>query len=79
MKNTVFCTTIPPIPNADGNPSTDCLDLTIGLLGWSAQWPRYWGWGDNHCGYMGFRTLPSLDSHKDGAIEDVVINWRSNP
>lgn len=70
---------VPPIPNADGNPSTDCLDFTVGLWGWTAQWPPYWGWGDNHCGYMGFRTLPSLDPHKDGAIEDVVMDWRSNP
>jgi hypothetical protein len=70
---------IPRIPNADGNPSTDCLDYTIGLLGWSVQSPPYWGWGDNHCGYMGFRTLPSSDPHKDGAIEDIVIDWRSNP
>ena len=35
--------------------------------------------GDNHCGYMGFRTLPSSDPYKDGAIEEVVIDWRNNP
>jgi hypothetical protein len=70
---------IPPISNADGNPNTDCLDSTIGALGWSVQWGTYWGWGDNHCGYMGFRTLPSSNPYKDGAIEYVVIDWRSNP
>lgn len=70
---------LPPIPNADGNPNTNCLDNTIGHWEWTVQWPPYWGWGDNHCGYMGFRTLPSLDPNKDGAIEDVAIDWRSNP
>jgi hypothetical protein len=70
---------IPPISNADGNPNTDCLDSTIGAWGWSEQWGPYWGWGDNHCGYMGFRTLSSLNPYKDGAIEDVVVDWRSNP
>jgi Protein of unknown function (DUF726) len=66
---------IPPITNADGDPNTDGLDSTIGAYVWSGHWE----WGDNHCGYMGFRTLPSSDSYKDGAIEDVVIDWRSNP
>ena len=66
---------IPPIPNADGDPSTDCLDSKIRALGWSL----HGGWGDNHCGYMGFRTLPSSDPLKDGAIENVVRNWRNNP
>jgi pimeloyl-ACP methyl ester carboxylesterase len=70
---------IPPISNADGDPNTDCLDTYIGAWGWSEQWGPYWGWGDNHCGYMGFRTLPSSDPNKDGAIEDVVRDWRSNP
>jgi pimeloyl-ACP methyl ester carboxylesterase len=66
---------IPPISNADGDPNTDCLDSYIGVWGWS----EHWGWGDNHCGYMGFRTLPSSDPNKDGAIEEVVIDWRNNP
>lgn len=66
---------IPPISNADGDPNTDCSDSNIGQLGWAL----HVGWGDNHCGYMGFRTLPSSDPLKDGAIEDVVIDWRNNP
>jgi hypothetical protein len=66
---------IPPISNADGDPNTDCSDSNIGQLGWAL----HVGWGDNHCGYMGFRNLPSSDPLKDGAIEDVVRNWRNNP
>jgi hypothetical protein len=66
---------IPPISNADGDPTTDCLDSKIGQWGWAL----HGGWGDNHCGYMGFRTLPSSDPLKDGAIENVVRNWRNNP
>ena len=65
---------IPPVANADGDPTTDCLDSFIGAVGWAL----HGGWGDNHCGYMGFRTLPSSDSWKDGAIENVVRNWRIN-
>jgi hypothetical protein len=68
-----------PIPNADGNPSTDCRDSTIGVFLWSLSWGFNEGWGDNHCGYMGFRTLSSLNPWKDGAIENVVRNWRNNP
>ena len=78
MKN-IGSVQIPPITNADGNPNTDCLDSFIGALGWSVQWGQYWGYGDNHCGYMGFRTLPSSDPYKDRAIEYVVRDWRSNP
>jgi hypothetical protein len=66
---------IPPISNADGDPNTDCADSFIGALGWAL----HGGWGDNHCGYMGFRTLPLSDPLKDGAIENVVRNWRNNP
>ena len=66
---------IPPISNADGDPNTDCSDSNIGQSGWAL----HVGWGDNHCGYMGFRTLPPSDPLKDGAIEDVVRNWRNNP
>jgi hypothetical protein len=70
---------IPPIPNADGNLITDCRDSTIDEFFWSSSWGFNDGWGDNHCGYMGFRTLPSLNPWKDGAIENVVIDWRNNP
>ena len=68
-----------PTPNADGNPSTDCRDSTIGVLIWSLSWGFNQGWGDNHCGYMGFRTLSSSNPYKDGAIEDVVIDWKNTP
>jgi hypothetical protein len=56
---------IPPLWDADGNGKDDCFDAYVSL------------WGDNHCGYMGFRNLTGTrwDGWKDGAIEEVVLEW----
>lgn len=58
---------IPPVWDADGNGEDDCYDAYI------------FQWGDNHCGYMGFRNLAGTiwDGWKDGAIEEVVLDWTS--
>jgi hypothetical protein len=58
---------IPPVWDADGNGEDDCYDAYI------------FQWGDNHCGYMGFRNLVGTiwDGWKDGAIEEVVLDWTS--
>ena len=58
---------IPPVWDADGNGEDDFNDAYI------------FQWGDNHCGYMGFRNLAGTiwDGWKDGAIEEVVLDWTS--
>jgi pimeloyl-ACP methyl ester carboxylesterase len=58
---------IPPVWDADGNGEDDCYDAYI------------FQWGDNHCGYMGFRNLAGTiwDGWKDGAVEEVVLDWTS--
>lgn len=58
---------IPPVWDADGNGEDNCYDAYV------------FQWGDNHCGYMGFRSLGGTfwDAWKDGAIEEVVIDWTS--
>jgi hypothetical protein len=60
-------TSMPPVWDADGNGEDDCYDAYI------------FQWGDNHCGYMGFRNLAGTiwDGWKDGAIEEVVLDWTS--
>ena len=57
---------IPPFWDADGNGTDDCYDAYV------------FQWGDNHCGYMGFRNLDGTLWHawKDGAIEEVVLDWK---
>jgi hypothetical protein len=52
---------IPPYRDADGNGQDNCFDLFIFL------------YGDNHCGYMGYRTNP----WDNGAIDIVARDWRS--
>ncbi|MGH9953539.1 MAG: DUF726 domain-containing protein, partial [Nitrososphaeraceae archaeon] len=56
---------IPPIQDVDGNSKLDCFDFFVILP------------GDNHCGYMGARSLPPLDDipRNDGAIDVVVQDW----
>jgi hypothetical protein len=46
---------------------TYCLDYKVSV------------WGDNHCGYMGFRQPKPFDSmlKDDGAINVVVAEWRA--
>jgi pimeloyl-ACP methyl ester carboxylesterase len=52
---------IPPFKDADGNGQDDCFDKYIIYS------------GDNHCGYMGYRTNP----WDNGAIDIVTRDWRS--
>src|SRR5919112_4795138 len=58
-------TEIPPIPDADSNAKFDCFDSFILLP------------GDNHCGYIGFRTLHPFGNilRDDGSMDIVVRNW----
>jgi alpha/beta hydrolase family protein DUF900 len=54
-----------PIPDADANAKFDCFDFFVLLH------------GDNHCGYIGFRTLHPFGNllRDDGAIDVLVRNW----
>jgi esterase/lipase superfamily enzyme len=51
---------IPPFMDADGNHQDDCFDKYIIY------------YGDNHCGYMGYRTSP----WNNGAIDIIARDWR---
>jgi hypothetical protein len=52
---------IPPFRDADGNGRDNCFDDSIFI------------YGDNHCGYMGYRRVP----WNNGAIDIVVRDWSS--
>ena len=54
-----------PNPDADANAKFDCFDFFVLLH------------GDNHCGYIGFRTLHPFGIllRDDGAIDVLVRNW----
>ena len=52
---------IPPIRDADGDGQDNCFDASTFI------------YGDNHCGYMGYRTAP----WNNGAIDIVVRDWTS--
>lgn len=56
---------IQPIPDADANAEFDCFDFFVLL------------YGDNHCGYIGSRTLHPFGIllRDDGAIDVLVRNW----
>jgi hypothetical protein len=56
---------LPPYRNANGTAQPDCLDFSVVI------------WGDNHCGYMGFRQAKPFDNllRDDGAINVVVGDW----
>jgi Alpha/beta hydrolase of unknown function (DUF900) len=56
---------IPPFPDADANARFDCFDFFVLLH------------GDNHCGYIGFRTLHPFGNilRDDGAMDVLVRNW----
>jgi Alpha/beta hydrolase of unknown function (DUF900) len=51
---------IPPIRDADGDGQDNCFDASTFI------------YGDNHCGYMGYRRIP----WNNGAIDIVVRDWR---
>jgi hypothetical protein len=57
---------LPPYSNANGTAQPDCLDNQV------------FGWGDNHCGYMGFRQPAPMNNllRDDGAVNVVVAEWK---
>ncbi len=62
---------IPPYYwDADANYIWDCLEFDLNPT-----------WGDNHCGYMGYRGL-QFSNHdtiiNDGAMDLVVKDWKNN-
>jgi esterase/lipase superfamily enzyme len=59
---------IPPFSDADGDGNVEeCFEETKPV-----QW-----WGDNHCGYIGFRNSTTGLLLDDGAINVVLENWRN--
>ena len=56
---------IPPISDADGNGKLECFEETnlVKL------------WGDNHCGYIGFRNPLNGSVTDDGAMNIVARDW----
>jgi len=60
---------IPPIPDADGDGDTqECFE--------NNQPSRLWG--NNHCGYIGFRNSTSGALIDDGVIDIVVEDWKKS-
>ena len=59
---------IPPLSDADGDGSVDCFEdfYPVKL------------WGDNHCGYIGFRNSTTGEFTDDGAMNVVVEDWRNS-
>lgn len=53
-----------PFPDADGNGYLGCFDYGIIY------------WGDNHCGYMGFKYPYSNILKDDGAINIIAEDWQ---
>ena len=60
---------IPPLSDADGDGNIEeCFeDINPVKV-----------WGDNHCGYIGFRNSTSGSFLDDGAINVVVEDWRNS-
>ena len=57
---------IPPMSDADGNGNREeCFEDVKPV-----QW-----WGDNHCGYIGFRNSTTGEFSDDGAMNIVVRDW----
>jgi hypothetical protein len=56
---------IPPLSDADGDGNVDCFEdfYPVKL------------WGDNHCGYIGFRNPSTGSFRDDGAMNLVIRNW----
>jgi Alpha/beta hydrolase of unknown function (DUF900) len=60
---------IPPFPDADGDGNIEeCFEEIRPVK----------GWGDNHCGYIGFRQPSAIDILDDGVINLVVRDWIRN-
>lgn len=56
---------IPPFSDADGDGNLECFEyVNIVKL-----------WGDNHCGYIGFRNPLTGTFSDDGAMNIVVRDW----
>jgi hypothetical protein len=57
---------IPPISDADGDGNVEeCFeDINPAVI-----------WGDNHCGYIGFRQPSAGSLIDDGAMNVVVRDW----
>jgi hypothetical protein len=56
--------------DADANYIWDCLEFDLSPT-----------WGDNHCGYMGYRSLVFPNYNKiedDGAMDLVVNDWKNS-
>jgi Alpha/beta hydrolase of unknown function (DUF900) len=56
--------------DADANYIWDCLEFDLSPT-----------WGDNHCGYMGYRSLlfSNYNTIKDDGAMDLVVNdWKNN-
>jgi hypothetical protein len=60
---------IPPLSDADGDGNIEeCFeDINPAKV-----------WGDNHCGYIGFRNSTSGSFLDDGAMNVVVEDWRNS-
>jgi hypothetical protein len=56
-----------PFPDADGNGLLDCFEDCDKL--------KIREWGENHCGYIGFRKSLLRTFLDDGAMNVVVENW----
>ncbi len=57
-----------PFSDADGNGNVEECFENIKLVNW---------WGDNHCGYIGFRNSTTGEFSDDGAMNIVVRDWRN--
>jgi hypothetical protein len=64
------------LADIDANGDGDCdlpIHLGFGFTGCSIFFR-----GDNHFGYMGYRSFGSEDVHDNGAMNVVVTNWRNS-
>ena len=59
---------IPPLSDADGDGNVEeCFEETNPAK----------VWGDNHCGYIGFRNSTTGSFLDDGVMNIVVEDWRN--
>ena len=56
---------IPPFSDADGDRVVDCFENLYPVK----------SWGDNHCGYIGFRNPLTGGFRNDGAMNIVARDW----
>ena len=60
---------IPPFPDAEGDGNVEeCFEDNKPVK----------GWGDIHCGYIGFRQLSSSGIADNGVINLIVRDWMKN-